>query len=298
MKHTKILMLASMMLPLLLSCSHKSKYDAEGCFEATEVIVSAEATGRITNFDIEEGDTLVQGQPVGSIDSVQLWLSKMQLQKNMKSVQSNRPDVETQIQSLKAQISKLQVERNRLARMFKDGAATQKQLDDVDGQMAVLAGQLAAQRSSLRNSVAGIDAQSSGLEMQIAQIDDKLSKCVITSPLQGTVLAKYAEAGEFATMGKPLFKVANLHRMILRAYVTGGQLSKIKLGGQVKVTADFGGNKHYVYPGTIVWIADKSEFTPKSIQTGDERENLVYAVKVSVNNDGMIKLGMYGGVNF
>ena len=155
-----------------------------------------------------------------------------------------------------------------------------------------------AQKTALYNSVSSLDAQSSGIGMQIAQIEDRLAKCRIVSPVSGTVLTKYAEAGEFASAGKPLFKVADLDRVFLRAYVTSAQLSEIRLGQEVKVYSDYG--KGYVkeYPGTVTWISDKSEFTPKNIQTEDERKNLVYAVKVAVDNDGLVKLGMYGGIVF
>lgn len=283
----------------LASCSSKGmKYDAEGTFESEEITVSAEANGKILEFDIKEGQEVTAGEIVGAIDSMQLYLAKLQLQKNVKSVVSNRPDVGRQTAALKEQLAKLQKEEARLQGMFADGAATQKQLDDVASQISVTKAQLQAQNSALSNSVNSIDAQSSSLDMQIAQIEDQLAKCRITVPASGTVLAKYVHAGEFTAMGRPLFKVADLENVYLRAYVNSSQLSDIKLGQSVKVFADFGGDNIHEYGGTIEWISGKSEFTPKNIQTSDERENLVYAVKVAVKNDGYIKLGMYGGIRY
>ena len=282
---------------LFVACtSNKTKYDAEGNFESTEVIVSAESTGRIMSFDLSEGQHVNAGEKIGVIDSVQLYLSKLQLEKNASSIHNNRPDVQKQIAAIEEQLRKQKVEFLRLEKLFNDGAATQKQLDDVNSQIAVLEKQLDAQKSTLQNSVSSINDQSLSVDMQIAQINNKLSKCTIYSPVSGIVLSKYVEEGEFATIGKHLFKVANLDKVFLRAYITSSQLSKIKLGQKVQVYADFGGNNVYKYDGVVEWISQKSEFTPKNIQTDDERENLVYAVKISVNNDGNIKLGMYGGI--
>ena len=171
-------------------------------------------------------------------------------------------------------------------------------MDDIESQIAVMEVQLDAQETALENSVSSLDAQSSSIGMQIAQIDDKLAKCRISSPVSGTVLTKYAEAGEFVAAGRPLFKVADLDRVYLRAYVTSAQLSEIKIGQQVKVYSDYGKGYSKEYPGTVTWISSQSEFTPKNIQTDDERRNLVYAIKVAVGNDGLIKLGMYGGIVF
>lgn len=283
----------------LSSCANNGMlYDAEGTFESDEITVSAEASGKILEFDIREGQEVAAGEVVGAIDSVQLYLTKLQLQKNVKSMISNRPDVSSQTAALKEQLAKLQKEESRLHGMFADGAATQKQLDDIASQISVTKAQLAAQNSSLSNSVNSIDAQSSSLDMQIAQIEDQLAKCRITVPANGTVLAKYVHEGEFTSMGRPLFKVADLENVYLRAYVNSAQLSNIKLGQSVKVFADFGGDNVHEYEGTVEWISGKSEFTPKNIQTSDERENLVYAVKVAVKNDGYIKLGMYGGIRY
>ncbi len=284
-------------LPLLASaCGRNGDFDATGTFEATEVVVSAEAAGRILRFDAEEGDRLEAGRQVGAIDTVQLYLQKLQLERQRASVVSNRPDIAKQVASLREQIAKQQTERRRVENLLRDGAATTKQLDDIDAQIKVLDGQLEAQLSTLRNNAASIDENSSSIELQIARIEDQLAKCRIASPVAGTVLAKYSEAGELASVGRPLMKVADLDRIYLRAYFTSDQLAALKLGQEVTVTADFGGDSRIDYPGRIVWIASESEFTPKTIQTRDSRANLVYAVKIAVENDGRLKIGLYGEV--
>lgn len=284
-------------LPLLTAaCGRSGDFDATGTFEATEVVVSAEAAGRILRFDAEEGDVLEAGRQVGAIDTVQLYLQKLQLERQRASVVSNRPDIAKQAASLREQIAKQQTERRRVENLLRDGAATTKQLDDIDAQIKVLNGQLEAQLSTLRNNAASIDENSSSIDLQIARIEDQLAKCRIASPVAGTVLAKYSEAGELASVGRPLMKVADLDRIYLRAYFTSDQLAGLKLGQEVTVTADFGGDSHIDYPGRIVWIASESEFTPKTIQTRDSRANLVYAAKIAVENDGRLKIGLYGEV--
>lgn len=284
-------------LPLLTAaCGRSGDFDATGTFEATEVVVSAEAAGRILRFDAEEGDVLEAGRQVGAIDTVQLYLQKLQLERQRASVVSNRPDIAKQAASLREQIAKQQTERRRVENLLRDGAATTKQLDDIDAQIKVLNGQLEAQLSTLRNNAASIDENSSSIDLQIARIEDQLAKCRIASPAAGTVLAKYSEAGELASVGRPLMKVADLDRIYLRAYFTSDQLAGLKLGQEVTVTADFGGDSRIDYPGRIVWIASESEFTPKTIQTRDSRANLVYAAKIAVENDGRLKIGLYGEV--
>lgn len=286
-------------MALLSACnSNKSKYDAEGFFESTEITISAQSTGNIMALDIREGDAVSEDVVLGYIDTTQLYLNKLQLAKNIESINSNRPDIKKQIAALETQIKKLTKERSRIENMLRDGAATSKQLDDIESQIEIVNNQLEAQKSSLSKSTLSLDAQSLGIATQIDIIDDKLEKCKIKSPIDGTVLAKYAQAGEFTTMGKPLFKVADTDNVYLRAYVTSGQLCNIKLGDHVALFADFGGDNIREYSGTIEWISAKSEFTPKNIQTDNERENLVYAIKVAVKNDGYIKLGMYGGIKF
>lgn len=296
MKSIKLIGTLLSLIALSACGSGTPKYDATGTFETTEVLVSAEASGRLLRFDIEEGTNLEAGQNIGLIDTVQLYLKKLQLQASMKSVESQRPDFNKQIAAIKQQIATAEREKQRVENLLKAGAANQKQLDDWDAQLALLNRQLIAQKSSLQNSTASLTEQGSSVGIQVAQVEDQLSKCYITSPISGIVLTKYAEAGELAAVGKPLFKVADMQRMYLRAYITSAQLSGVKLGQQVTVYSDYGTDEYKEYPGVVTWISDRSEFTPKTILTKDERANLVYAVKVAVENDGFLKIGMYGGL--
>lgn len=284
---------------LLGACSSGTpEYDATGTFEATEVIVSAEVSGKILGLDVEEGTTLKAGQEVGIIDTVQLYLKKLQLEASAKSVEGQRPDILKQVAATKEQILQAQRERDRVANLLRVGAANQKQLDDAESLLKVLRKQLTAQNSTLRNSDQSLTWQSSSVGIQVAQIEDQLKKCHIISPLTGTVLAKYAEAGELAAPGTPLFKIADMEQIYLRAYITSEQLSEVQLGQKVTVYSDYGNDVRKEYPGIVIWISDSSEFTPKTILTKDERANLIYAIKVAVKNDGMLKIGMYGGVDF
>ena len=292
----KRLLIPITMLLTAEACNRNTDFDATGTFEATEVVVSAEANGRITAFDAEEGDTVEALEQVGAIDTVQLYLQKLQLQRSAASVRSTKPDISRQLSSLRERISKQQTERRRIESLLKDGAATEKQLDDVDAQLKVLNSEYDAMLSTLENNTASIDANSSAIDLQIAQIDDRLAKSRIISPIGGTVLAKYAEAGELATVGRPLMKVADLDAIYLRAYFTSEQLADLKIGQEVTVTADFGGDSRFDYKGRITWISSESEFTPKTIQTRNSRANLVYAVKIAVRNDGRLKIGTYGEV--
>ena len=282
---------------LLASCSSGiAKYDATGTFEATEVIVSSEASGKLMRFEVEEGMLLKDGQEVGVIDTVQLYLKKLQLEANVKSVDEQRPDILKQVAATREQIAQACRERDRIANLLKVDAANRKQLDDAESLLEVLNKQLEAQNSTLLNSDRSLTWQSSSVGIQVAQVEDQLRKCRITSPISGTVLAKYMEEGELAAPGTPLFKVADLEQIYLRAYITSEQLSQVKLGQKVTVYADYGGDNRKEYAGVVTWIAGNSEFTPKTILTKDERANLVYAVKIAVRNDGMLKIGMYGGV--
>ena len=298
MKSRNLLGLCSL-LALFSACGNGApKYDATGTFETTEVLVSAEASGRLLYFDIEEGMLLKAGEEVGVVDTVQLYLKKLQLEASIKSVEEQRPDILKQVAATKEQISAAERERNRVANLLKVGAANQKQLDDAEDQLEVLRKQLVAQNSTLSNSHQSLTWQSSSVGIQVAQVEDQLKKCHITSPITGTVLAKYAEPGELTAMGTPLFKVADTEQMYLRAYITSEQLSQVKLGQKVTVFSDYGIDEHKQYPGVVTWISDTSEFTPKTILTKNERANLVYAVKIAVHNDGLLKIGMYGGVEF
>lgn len=259
------------------------------------MIVSAEASGKLLSFDIEEGTPLKAGQQVGIIDTIQLYLKKLQLEASVKSVEGQRPDIIKQVAATKEQIVQAKRERDRVANLLRVGAANQKQLDDAESLLEVLQKQLVAQNSTLRNSDQSLTWQSSSVGIQVAQIEDQLNKCHIASPLTGTVLAKYAEAGELAVPGTPLFKVADMEQIYLRAYITSEQLANVKLGQKATVYADYGDDIRKEYPGVVTWISDTSEFTPKTILTKNERANLVYAVKIAVKNDGMLKVGMYGG---
>ncbi|RGN48649.1 MULTISPECIES: HlyD family secretion protein [unclassified Bacteroides] len=297
MKTVKNVLFYAIFLSLTAACGNgNGDYDASGTFESTEIIVSAEANGKIMRFNVEEGDLLKDGQEVGYIDTVQLYLKKMQLLTSVKSVQSRRSDIAKQIAATKEQIAKAEKEKKRNENLLKSNAATQKQVDDIDSQLAVLQKQLAAQISTLQNSNQSVTEESSAMEIQVAQVEDQLQKSHIISPINGTVLSKYAEAGELATQGKPLFKIADIENMYLRAYIIADQLTQMKLGQEVKVFADYGEDGKREYTGKVTWISDKAEFTPKTIQTRDERANLVYAVKIAVKNDGYLKIGMYGEV--
>lgn len=285
------------MAMLVVSCGNETEFDAQGTFEATEIVVSAEAVGKVLNFEVEEGVEVIAGKMIGEIDGVQLHLQRKQLVAQQSALLNSRPDVKKQVASLKEQISKQKSELLRVENMLRDGAATQKQRDDIDAHIRVLEGQLEAALSTLSKNAASLDNSSSALEAQIAALDDRIAKCSIASPINGTVLVKYAEAGEFATVGKPLMKVADMEKIYLRAYFTSDQLADIHLGDTVTVVADFGGDKRYDYEGRVSWIASEGEFTPKTIQTKDSRANLVYAVKIAVKNDGRLKIGLAGEVN-
>lgn len=281
---------------LAASCGTEAEFDAQGTFEATEVVVSSEATGRILNFKVEEGMAVEANRMVGAIDSVQLHLQRKQLVAQQSALLGSRPDVKKQVAALHEQIAKQNEELRRVENMLKDGAATTKQRDDIEAQIKILERQLDATLSTLDKNTSTINNNSAALEAQIAALDDRISKCRIISPIGGTVLVKYAEAGELASVGKPLMKIADLDNIYLRAYFTSDQLAKVNLGDEVKVVADFGGEERYDYTGRVAWISSESEFTPKTIQTKDSRANLVYAVKIAVENDGRLKIGLAGEV--
>ncbi len=281
---------------LITACNKTPDYDATGIFEATTVTVSSETTGKILSLDISEGDSIRNGQTIAVIDTAMLVLQQKQLNSQKMSVENSSPDIVAQVSSLRAQIAHQRHECERLGRLLADGATTQKQYDDAQSQLKVLQAQLDALTSSLSNNRNSISDNAVALQYQQEQLEEQIEKSTVKSPLTGTVLIKYAEQGEFATPGKPICKIANLNDIYLRSYFTVSQLSDIHIGQEVTVIADFGGDKQYEYPGTITWIAQESEFTPKSIQTKDSRANLVYAVKIAVKNDGRLKLGQYGEV--
>ncbi|MCL2131454.1 MAG: HlyD family efflux transporter periplasmic adaptor subunit [Lentimicrobiaceae bacterium] len=282
---------------LLAGCKNVQKYDASGVFEATEIIVSSEGNGKILLLNIEEGQKLDFYQQVGQIDTMQLFLKKEQLLYTAKSLRNRRQDVNTQIAALTEQLATARREQARVQRLLANDAANQKQLDDANAQIAVLEKQIAAQTSVLEKSNSAVGEDNLSLEVQIAQIEDMLAKSKIVSPIAGTVIAKYTQQGEISVAGKPIFKVADLENMILRIYITSEQLTQLQLGQEISIFADFGKERR-TYKGTISWISPQAEFTPKSIQVKDDRDNLVYAVKVAVKNDGYLKIGMYAEVGF
>jgi len=295
LKNTMLFLAA--LLPVACS-NNKTDYDASGIFESTEVIVSSQVSGQLMEFTVTEGQQLQADSYLGYVDTTQLYLKKQQLMASRTAVSSRSTSVPRQIASLKEQIATQKRELARFGNLVKLNAANQKQVDDIQSQLSVLEKQLAAQTELLVNNNQGISGESTALESQIAQIEDQLLKSRITSPIQGTVLTKYAEQGEFTAPGKALFKVSDMQQMYLRAYITSDQITQLKQVQPVTVYADFGEDKMRTYPGTISWIADKAEFTPKTIQTRNERANLVYAVKIAVTNDGYLKNGMYGEVKF
>ncbi|WP_291558287.1 HlyD family efflux transporter periplasmic adaptor subunit [Bacteroides sp.] len=286
-------------MTLLTACSGSdSKYDASGVFEVTEVMVSARVAGEIMDLDIDEGAEVTVGKPVGYIDTVQLYLQRLQLEANVKAAESRICDVDKQTAAIRQQLDTQKKEQTRFENLVKANAGNRKQLDDITAAINLLEKQLDAQTETLRNGNANAKAQAEALKAQIALTNDMISKSTIASPVDGTVMAKYVEKGELAVQGRTLFKVANINDIYLKAYITSGQITGLKIGQEVKVFADSGDSGRKEYRGVISWISDKAEFTPKTIQTRDERANLVYAVKIKVQNDGYIKRGMYGEVSF
>lgn len=298
MKKKNILSLCAAIAALTACSSGEKDYDASGVFETTEVIVSAKATGEIISLNVEEGQNVKCNEMLGLIDTLQLSLHDQQLAANQSAADSKRLDANRQVASIRQQIINLQKEKKRFSDLLAANAATQKQVDDISYQIEVLQRQLAATKEQIGSNNQSAGNQSMGIKAQRAQTEDQIRKAHITSPITGTVLTKYAEQGEYATPGRALFKVGDISRMRLRAYITAPQLTTLKVGQKVKVFADMGETESKAYEGTVEWISDKAEFTPKTIQTRDERANLVYAIKVAVKNDGMIKRGMYGDVKF
>ena len=274
MKYYKYLFLGIMVA--FVSCGSKDKeYDATGVFEATEVTVFAEQSGALTTFNVNEGDVIGKGKEAGLIDTTQIWLKIQQAGATKSVYQSQKPDMEKQIAATRQQLAKAKQDQQRYKELVADGAAPSKMLDDANNQVAVLQKQLDAQISSLNTQLSTLNSQLSTVEVQVDQLLDQLRKCHIQSPIDGTVLEKYVEQGEFVATGKPLFKVADTENMFIRAYVTSAQLQNIKVGQKVKVFADYGDGQKKEYEGTVSWISSRSEFTPKTILTDDERADLV-----------------------
>jgi len=280
------------------ACSNESTFDASGSFEAVETIISAEATGTLKAFQVEEGQTLEAGQQVGYVDTVQLYLKKKQLESQMEALDAKKPNIPVQLSALQQQLKTAEIEQKRIENLVKSEAATTKQLDDILAQIEIIKKQLDAQKSTLTITTEGINKDILPMKVQLEQVEDQLQKCKIVNPVNGTVLTKYAEKNEMAAVGKALYKIADLSTIILRAYISGDQLPQVKLNQKVKVQTDDGSGGFREDEGTITWISDKAEFTPKTIQTKNERANMVYAVKIKMSNVGTYKIGMYGEINF
>ena len=302
-------------LPILfcISCNKKEKdFDATGIFEATEITVSAQASGEVQQLDITEGQSLDSGARVGQIDVYQLVqkqneleAAKQQIYANKAATDSRQLDLNKQLASLQQQISHAQRERQRFARLVQDGAVARKLLDDINDQISLLQRQLEATRdqfrstnASLADQIKGFQAQMKGVEAQQRQLERQIQNATIVAPKSGVMLEQLVKAGEFVGVGKPLFKLAQMDHLYLRAYVTSAQLKSVMLGQKAKVYADYGGGQQQEYVGKVAWISSRSEFTPKTIVTDDERADLVYAVKILIKNDGRVKVGMYGEVKF
>ena len=303
----------SLSILFCISCNKKEKdYDATGIFEATEITVSAQASGEVQQLDITEGQSLDSGARVGQIDVYQLVqkqneleAAKQQIYANNAATDSRQLDLNKQLASLQQQISHAQRERQRFTRLVQDGAVARKLLDDINDQISVLQRQLEAIRDQLRSTNAsladqskGFQAQMKGVEAQQRQLERQIQNATIVAPKSGVVLEQLVKAGEFVGVGKPLFKLAQMDHIYLRAYVTSAQLKSVMLGQKAKVYADYGGGQQQEYEGKVAWISSRSEFTPKTIVTDDERADLVYAVKILIKNDGRVKIGMYGEVKF
>ena len=282
---------------MLASCNNNSNnHDASGTFEAVETIVSAEASGKILQLTLNEGDELKQGTTVGFIDSTQLYLQRLQLLQNKKAILSGSPDVKPQIEVLEKELDVARADKKRIENLVKGEVASQKQLDDINSKIAVIQSRITALRSEFGTRTSSINEQSNTVQIQLAQINDQLKKCKITNQVNGTVLTKYAEANEMIATGRPLYKIADLSTLTLRAFVTADQFANLKLNQKVTVLVDKTADEYKEYEGVVAWISNKAEFTPKTIQTKDERANLVYAIKIRVKNDGLLKIGMYADV--
>lgn len=292
----KIVTLVIMAITAISCNSNDNQFDATGTFEAVETMVSAEANGAIKELKVEEGQLLQSNETVGYIDTIQLSLKKKQLEAQLKATLSRKPDIASQLAALREDLKQAKREQNRIANLVKADAATKKQYDDAGTQVEVIQKKIVAQQSSLRNTDTSLSDEAVAISAQIAQVNDQLLKSTITNPLSGTVITKFVEANEVVATGKPLYKIADLSTITLRAYISANQLAAIKLGQKVKVYTDTNASDYKEHEGIVEWISNKAEFTPKTIQTKEERANLVYAVKIRVKNDGLLKIGMYGEV--
>jgi HlyD family secretion protein len=296
---SKLITLTMVFSTVFISCNNnKSNFDASGSFEAVETIISAETNGKILVFDVEEGTILKAGQLVGYIDSTQLYLNKLQLVQNQKAILTGRPDIKVQLEALQKELETAISDMERIENLVKGNVASQKQLDDAISRVTVLKSKISATKNTLSTTTNTLNEQGGTVTVQLAQVEDQLRKCRIVNPVNGTVLTKYTNAFEMAAAGKPLYKIADLSEIILRVFITSNQLPQVKLNQTVKVHTDDGSGGFSENEGVITWISDKAEFTPKTIQTKEERANMVYAVKIKMKNDGTYKIGMYGEINF
>ena len=296
MKHSLNFLI--LILPLLFAgCSDGSDdFDACGQIEAVDVVVSAESNGKIISLDVPEGAVLAKGECVGVIDSVQIYLQKMELISRKQNAVSRIVDIKKQLAPQKSRLENLMVDKERYVNLLAKDAGTQKQVDDIEFQIAVSKGEIDAQTQTYQNNNSGVESELAMYDVQIAQKEDMLRKCRIVSPVAGTVLTRYVEEGETVTSGKPIFRIADMNDVYVRAYFSTSQLADLKIGSKVKVYPDDGSDRLKEYDGTVTWISEQAEFTPKNIQTRDDRADLVYAAKISVANDGYLKLGMYAYV--
>lgn len=298
MKKISTIIILSSLLVLNACSDSKNSFDASGSFEAEETIISSEANGKLEILNIEEGQILEAGETIGYVDSTQVYLKKKQVEAQISALLSKKPNVPIQLAALNEQLKAAIAEKIRIENLVAGNAATTKQLDDVNASIEVVKKQIDALKSSLEISSQGINNDASSLFVQLEQVEDQLSKCTLINPVNGTVLAKYSEQYEMTAAGKPLYKIADLSSIILRAYISGNQLPLVQLNQKVSVLTDDGNGAFKETEGTITWISDKAEFTPKTIQTKEERVNMVYAIKVKVENDGFYKIGMYGEIKF
>jgi HlyD family secretion protein len=292
MKYTRYL-LSFLLLPVVACNQQDNNADAYGNFEAIEVVVSAETSGRVLSFLPKEGATLQKNQVTVVLDSTQLYLQKVRLESGFATLGSRIATLEAQVHASRVQLQNLEREKRRIDRLVEGGAATSKQQEDMNGQVAFMEAQIAATESQK----ASVFSEQKTLEVQISQVEDQIQKCTVRNPIDGVMLTKYKEQGEMATPGQPLYKIADMRELTLRAYVSGHQLSSVQIGGSVTVRFDKEQEMGKT-TGVVSWVSPRAEFTPKIIQTKEERVNLVYAIKVLVPNDGSLKLGMPGEVLF
>ena len=282
-----------------ISCiNNNHDADAYGVFEATEIIVSSENNGKLLTFHVSEGQTYEKGQEIGCIDTFQLHLQIQQLESTIRATLASRPDIPSQLNTLQSKLQTLEKERARITTLVEANAATTKQLDDVNAEIEITRSQIAATKSTLNTQSSAILENVEAMRFQLLQLEDAMEKCKIKAPITGTVLKKYIEPNELAFQGKPLFKIADITNMFIKVYVTEDMLSSIKLGQKAEIHIDMEDMQSKSYTGTVQWISAKAEFTPKMIQTKNERVNMVYAVKIAFSNDGSAKIGMPGDVIF